>query len=355
MHTIKSVIVAAIAMGAIAGSISSHAQTSPAANASGPRTLNPGVYPYPDSTDSLKAAPGQHKLLYEDDHVRLLEVTYRPHQIGDAFHGHPYPSVFAFPSQRPQTRDTRLDPTDQGAIRSEGGPPPGMSYPRCRAMAPQLPHRPENQESFPDHFYRVEFKRIDGEAFKTRWAEWYPYMKQRMTVDEWLKTSGKIPFGQAKVTTNPKASTTAHTVNPAGFPYADSYDSINAAPGQHFLRFENENVRFLEVIYRPGERGDALHGHPYSSVFAMDAPFPKVEDEHLKQGELNEGAGRSEPFPGTIFPLCTTMGPQSPHRPHSLDTFPVHFYRIEFKRLDGDGIKEHWREWYPWMTGQSSK
>jgi hypothetical protein len=27
----------------------------------------------------------------------------------------------------------------------------------------------------------------------------------------------------------------------------------------------------------------------------------------------------------------------------------LHYYRIEFKRLDGDGLQSHWQEWYPWM------
>jgi hypothetical protein len=30
--------------------------------------------------------------------------------------------------------------------------------------------------------------------------------------------------------------------------------------------------------------------------------------------------------------------------------YPTHFYRIQFKRMDGDGLKTHWQEWYLWMT-----
>ena len=28
---------------------------------------------------------------------------------------------------------------------------------------------------------------------------------------------------------------------------------------------------------------------------------------------------------------------------------PLHYYRIEFKRVDGEGFASHWQEWYPWM------
>jgi hypothetical protein len=28
---------------------------------------------------------------------------------------------------------------------------------------------------------------------------------------------------------------------------------------------------------------------------------------------------------------------------------PVHFYRLEFRRLDTDGLPGHWKQWYAWM------
>ena len=339
----KSVLIAGAVSAALVGGAFAYAQA-PA----GPITMNPKGFPYPDALDSPKAAPGQHHVLYEDGHVRLLEVTYRPHELGDAMHGHPFTSVFAIPSLRPPGRETRLDNLPP-APRTEGSPPPGMDFPTCRTMTPQFPHRPENTSDYPDHFYRVEFKRVDGEGFKDHWAEWYPYLKKRMLVDDWIRISGKRPFGQAK-NTHPKRSPDTITLNPKGYPYPDSTDSVTAAPGQHWLRFENENVRFVEVMYRPGEEGDALHGHAYPSVFAIDAPFGKFEDVHIQKDLSSEEQGHGGPPPGMSFPLCATMAPQSPHRPHDVDTVPIHFYRLEFKRVDGAGIKDHWREWYPWMV-----
>jgi hypothetical protein len=345
---IKTTLLLGIASFTIVSAI--QAQPPAALDPNAPPTLNPAEYPYADSTDSIAAAPGQHTLLYEDEHVRLLEVTYKPHQLGDAFHGHPFSSVFAFPSARPKGKDTRMDPQASGPAFAEGGPPPGMEYPKCRAMGPQFPHRPENLGDFPDHFYRIEFKRIDGEAFAEHWSEWYPYMKRPMTLDEWLNESGKRPFGQARVTTHPEASKTQSTLNPAGFSYPDANDSINSAPRQHYLRFENASIRFIEVMYRPGERGDAMHGHAYPSVFAFDSPFPSgMTDETLEKTTPNLQAqiGIGGPPPGLRYPLCWTMGAQTPHRPFNHNVVPVHFYRLEFKRLDGEGIKTHWHEWYP--------
>jgi hypothetical protein len=38
------------------------------------------------------------------------------------------------------------------------------------------------------------------------------------------------------------------------------------------------------------------------------------------------------------FPVCRTMGVQAPHSVKITDTFQQHFYRLEFKQIDGDAI-----------------
>jgi hypothetical protein len=37
-------------------------------------------------------------------------------------------------------------------------------------------------------------------------------------------------------------------------------------------------------------------------------------------------------------------------RASTINPYASYFYRLQFKRIDGDGIKTHWREWYPWMA-----
>jgi hypothetical protein len=38
-------------------------------------------------------------------------------------------------------------------------------------------------------------------------------------------------------------------------------------------------------------------------------------------------------------PQCRALGPQAPHQVSDADTFPQHFYRIEFKKMDGKSIE----------------
>ena len=54
----------------------------------------PTQWPYPIALRLVKAAPNNNKLLYEDDHVRLIEVSIRPGET-ENMEGNPYPSVIA--------------------------------------------------------------------------------------------------------------------------------------------------------------------------------------------------------------------------------------------------------------------
>ena len=67
-------------------------------------------------------------------------------------------------------------------------------------------------------------------------------------------------------------------------------------------------------------------------------------------GINGQGGGNCASPAGMKQPSCSTMGPQWPHAASDTNPYPTHFYRIQFKRIDGDGIKTHWREWYPWMA-----
>jgi hypothetical protein len=312
-----------------------------------------GVDGHPDSMDAVKGAPKQYLLRYEDSHVRLIEVTLRPGAKAAAPVDDPYPAVLAMDAVQAKTKNTETDPNSPLSTSvGRGMAPKGMDFPMCMTTGAEPVHQPENVDTFPAHYYRIEFKRIDGDDFKTNWSKWYPYMDHRTTVWEWLRSPGvERPYGQAIEPTF-SGDGSARTVNPDGFPYPDKYDSFRVAPGQHWLRYQDAHVRFLEVIYRAGETGDALHGHPYASVFAHDAPGATATDEHLDPDTPINGQNQGHgPAPrGMKFPTCDTMGPQAPHRPHDTDTVPFHFYRIEFRRVDGQDFKTNWAKWYPSMA-----
>jgi hypothetical protein len=258
----------------------------------GPHTLNPGDwpahYPFADETEAAVAAPEVHHVRYIDSHVRLVEVAYFPGVKGN-MHGHPYPSVFAVDSPVPNATNTPLDPA-HNMVAVLSPPPEGAKFPFCRAASPQNPHHESNLDSFPHHFYRLEFLRMDGADFKAHWKDWY-----RIT---------------------------------------------QTGPDRSRLMYEDDHIRLVEVLIRPGEtRRSPANAAPAVIAYDIDTPIPH-----------DKGGHESPALKGFDTLKCATTSASAAAVTRNTSDVPIHYYRIEFKRIDGDGIKDHWREWYPWMA-----
>jgi hypothetical protein len=148
-------------------------------------------------------------------------------------------------------------------------------------------------------------------------------------------------------------------------PSWDPFDAVRAAPKNHKVLYEDDHVRLLEVTVEPGET-ENMHRHPYPSVFAFDAAQPKLRnrfsDGHVSDvGRNFEGgdktlaasglpaavraamARRNSDLPAALamgWPTAMALGADTrgPHQVTNLDTFPHHFYRLEFKKMDGNDI-----------------
>lgn len=281
----------------------------------------------------------------------FLEVA-NPPGLDVKMHGHPYPSVFARdtgaggltvtgPARAAGIAldDTHLEPDSpwSGKGWNEGGPPAGLEFPRCTTAPPEGPHRPLNHNAVPVHFYRLEFRRLDGEGLASHWKEWYPSMLAPAKPPQNLKSGPAL---------GPKVS--------EQWPYSRLYDSVLAAPDNYQLLYEDGHVRLLEVTVRPGET-TPVHGHPYASVLAYDSVEDpaQIVDTKLDPRSPLSGEGAGHGSAPSIFsmtaPTCATVGPQAPHSIRNKGEAPLHYYRIEFKRVDGEGLRSHWQEWYPWM------
>jgi hypothetical protein len=141
----------------------------------------------------------------------------------------------------------------------------------------------------------------------------------------------------------------------------DPLDAIVAAPKNHKVLYEDDHVRVLEVTVLPGEI-ENMHYHPCASVFAHDAPMPKFTNSFADDGSVwklgrNLKLISSDPeVPADVvaalaqlnaqldaamskgLPMAWSSPPQSTHSVHNQDNFPMHFYRIEFKRVEGNDI-----------------
>lgn len=122
-----------------------------------PNLTDPSTWP--DELDAVIAAPDHHKVLFENDRVRVLEVTLRPNDE-EPVHHHRWPSVFVLDQVKPPVVDItpegeRLPPNRDIIQALQGWDGTGCLVVR---MAPQPPGRVLNESDLTAHGIRIEMK-----------------------------------------------------------------------------------------------------------------------------------------------------------------------------------------------------
>jgi hypothetical protein len=108
---------------------------------------------WPPHLDALAAAPANHRLLFEDEALRVLEVTVAPGER-ENLHHHRWPSLMVVLA-RPNYRNFDADGNE---IPPSGGT--STELPRALRLPPQKPHFTEVAPDAPHGFQgiRIEFK-----------------------------------------------------------------------------------------------------------------------------------------------------------------------------------------------------
>jgi len=266
------------------------------------------------------------KVLFEDAHARLVEVTYWP---GEKVTTAPLalPSIIAADAPWPT-----LSAQVGANVSPHGLPTGGNPYPWCQTQGAQTAQTFTVTGDFPQHFYRLEYKRIDGDGFAANWRTWYASMMQNIP-----KPTGPAPTMQS----GPQQS--------AEWPFPSNYAAVAAAPANHYLRYHDEHVELLEVFIRPGEK-ENMHGHPYSSVYFDDGggfyPVIQTTNEYLR-ADSPAFRGTGQTAPGLTYPTCYAANPQWAHSVTVTGTLPQHFFRLQFLHMDGEEIKTRGAALYP--------
>jgi hypothetical protein len=108
---------------------------------------------WPDSLDAVIAAPQNHKVVLENERVRVLEVTVRPGEK-EPLHMHRMPSVMYVMAE-----DNIRDYDAEGKLlydsRTAKTP---HKFPQTVWMPPQAPHSVHNLSKKPVRLLRVELK-----------------------------------------------------------------------------------------------------------------------------------------------------------------------------------------------------
>ena len=119
-----------------------------------------------DSLDAVKAAPNSHKVLFENDKIRILEVTVDPYGF-EPMHTHRYPSVMFGPDDDSSRYDiiyyryvydsSKHSYSVKDSILQHGGGQSERSN-KGHFINPEGPHRIKNLSNARIVAYRVEFK-----------------------------------------------------------------------------------------------------------------------------------------------------------------------------------------------------
>ncbi len=112
-----------------------------------------------DELDAVVAAPDHHKVLFENERLRVLEVTLEPNDE-EPVHHHRWPSVFVLDQIRPPVTDISPDgerlPPNRDVIQALQN----WDGQGCLVvnMAPQPPGRVLNESDLAVHGIRIEMK-----------------------------------------------------------------------------------------------------------------------------------------------------------------------------------------------------
>jgi len=108
---------------------------------------------WPASLDAVAAAPGNHRVLLENERVRVIEITVSPGER-EPVHAHCLPGV-AYVMYEGKYRDYDA----QGKLKSEGKEsPPESQYPTTSWTEPAAPHSYENLDTKTMRMMLIELK-----------------------------------------------------------------------------------------------------------------------------------------------------------------------------------------------------
>lgn len=108
---------------------------------------------WPATVDAVVAAPGNHRVLLENEHVRVLEVTVPPHAV-EPIHAHCWPSTLYI-----QEMTDMVERDANGKVVFDTRKLPVKPKPPfARWSGPQPPHSIENLGDTPLKLLRVEQK-----------------------------------------------------------------------------------------------------------------------------------------------------------------------------------------------------
>ena len=110
------------------------------------------------------------------------------------------------------------------------------------------------------------------------------------------------------------------------WPWPDDLDALVAAPAFHRRLFENDHVRYLEVIIKPGDFVP-VHTHKWTSVIYVQS----TSDFIRRDGEGKVLFDSRQAGPSRQTPFVEFLGPLPPHSVENVGNSEVRMLTVELK------------------------
>jgi hypothetical protein len=106
----------------------------------------------------------------------------------------------------------------------------------------------------------------------------------------------------------------------------DHLDAVAAAPEHHKVLLENDQIRVLETLLRPGEE-TAVHTHVWSGFLYIISWSNFVRYDEHRNVMMDSSRMTNTPVPSTAIPAA----PIPPHSLRNVGTQNIHVILTEFK------------------------
>ena len=111
---------------------------------------------------------------------------------------------------------------------------------------------------------------------------------------------------------------------------ARDLDAVVAAPKNHRIVLENDEVRVLQVDVAPGET-EAIHEHRWPSVLHIQSAQPAIDISFERRGGKMVETGRRR-LPAGSPPAAIWVPRQGAHAVRNLGNDPFRLLRVELKK-----------------------
>jgi hypothetical protein len=111
---------------------------------------------------------------------------------------------------------------------------------------------------------------------------------------------------------------------------ATDYDAVAAAPGNHRVVLENDQVRVLQVEVAPSQT-EPIHEHRWPSVMHIQSAQPAVDIRYaMRNGQMVEASRRN--LPAGQPPAALWFPGEGLHAVQNLGMAPYRLLRVELKQ-----------------------